>query len=77
MASCSSSTNGQSANQVRISLEDQLNRRKSFTFPKRTFGVKKAIYSSLQVLNEFASVKEERIRHLELFETNFVAIMYC
>ena len=48
MASCSSSTNGQSENQARILLGDQPNQPKSFTFPKRTFGLKKPIYRSFQ-----------------------------
>ena len=48
MASCCTSTNGQSKNQARISLGDQLKQTKSFTFPKRSFGLKKLIYHSFQ-----------------------------
>ena len=48
MTSCSSNANGQSETQAQISLGDQPNQTKSFTFPKRTFTVKKLIYRSFQ-----------------------------
>ena len=48
MASCSSNINDQLDNQARISLGYQPNQPKSFTFPKRTFGLKKPIYRSFQ-----------------------------
>ena len=32
--------------------------------------------NDLEVINQFSSTNEERIRHLESFETNLVTIMY-
>ena len=48
MASCSSSTNGQSENQALISLGDQPKQTKCLPFPIRTFGLKKPIYRTLE-----------------------------
>ena len=48
MASCSSSTNGESKNHAWISLGDQPNQTTLFTFPKRAFGLKILIYRSFQ-----------------------------